>query len=81
MNALERMTHAVLDEIDDLKSTTERFELHEQPGAAEKLPGILERARALAEELNELCGCEHLPPSLHAQGLLPPADSEPEHAR
>jgi hypothetical protein len=72
MSDLEQLTHAILDEIEDIKATTERFDLHEQDGAAEKLPDILERAKALAEGLNELCNCEHLP--LRAA----PADAEPE---
>lgn len=68
----EQMAHAVLDEVEDIKATTERFDLHEQPEAAQKLPGILERARALAAELNDLCNCEHLP------RVVLPADAEPE---
>jgi hypothetical protein len=69
------MSHAVLDELADMQATTERFDLHEQPGAAEKLPGILEHARVLAAALNDLCDCEHLPPS-----MVPPA-AEPTHAQ
>jgi hypothetical protein len=76
MSNLEQLTQAIMDEIGDMEATVSRFDLHEQPDAAEKLPGILERARALAEELNDLCNCEHLP-------LRPPApaDAEPEHAQ
>jgi hypothetical protein len=75
MSPLEQLAHSVLDEIEDIKATTERFDLYEQPDAAEKLPGILERARALAGELNDLCGCTHL------SVRVPPADAEPTHAQ
>ena len=81
MSPLEQMTHAVMDEIGDMQATVEHFELHEHPGAAEKLPGILERARVLAEELNDLCNAEHLPPSTFALGIVPPADDELTHAQ
>jgi len=60
MSNVEQMTHAIMDEIADMEATAARFDLHEQPDAAEKLPGILERAKALAGELNDLCNCEHL---------------------
>jgi hypothetical protein len=70
-----------MDEIGDMQATVEQFELHEQPDAAEKLPGILERAKALAEELNDSCDSEHLPPSRLARGLVAPDETEPEHAR
>ena len=80
MSPLEQIAHAILDEISDMHATTERFDLYEQAGAASKLPGILERAQALAAELNDLCDCEHLPPSALARGV-PPADAEPKHAQ
>jgi hypothetical protein len=81
MSPLEQMAQAIMDELADAQATCEHFDLHEQDGAAEKLPGILERARALAAELNDLCDCEHLPPSRLAAGLVPPANAEPEHAQ
>jgi hypothetical protein len=74
MSPLDLLAHAILDEIEDIKATTEQFDLQDQPESAEKLPGILERTKALAAELNDLCNCEPLP------RRVAPADAEPEHA-
>jgi hypothetical protein len=81
MNDLERLAHAIMDEIADMQSTAGQFDLHEQDGSAEQLPKILEQARGLASALNDLCSCDHLPPSRLAQGHSPPDLIEPEHAR
>jgi len=56
---LRKLEDALQDETGDAIRTIETFYLHEQPGAAEALPGLLARARDLARDLNELCGSEH----------------------
>jgi hypothetical protein len=57
----ERITHLIMDEIGDMTATVEKFDLHEQEGAARQLPVILNKVRELSGALNDLCNCEHLP--------------------
>jgi hypothetical protein len=45
--SVDQLAHAILDELADMQATTERFDLQDQREAATKLPGILERAKAL----------------------------------
>lgn len=68
-----RLADRVHDDIGDALRTVEQFDLEEQPGAAEKLPGIAKLASMLAERLNGLCGSEHVRETAAREDSLEPA--------
>jgi hypothetical protein len=56
---LLRIENEIAHELDDINLAIAQTDLHEQEGAADKLPKILALAKSLADEINELGNFEH----------------------